>query len=314
MTGRRRLWSALRVGLSVLAVVLLALALARRWSEVRGQLDQFSLGWSALALGFVLAGLGANAMTWRSLLDDLGSPLPRAAAGRIFLLGQLGKYLPGSVWPVVAQMELGRRYDVPRRRSGATSVVAIVLGVTVGAVLAAATLAVASRDLTSHYWLLLLGLPVGLALLWPPFLSALVDRGLRLIRREPLEHPLSFGGVARAVAWSLLSWVLLGLHVWALGRDLQAVRPVLVLSIGAFAAAWTIGFLVLVAPAGVGVREAVLVLVLGDALPPGQLLLLVLVSRLLMTVGDVLWAAVALVVTGRTRPVSAATAREPAAR
>ena len=37
-----------------------------------------------------------------------GSPLPLAVARRVFLLAQLGKYLPGSVWPVLAQTELGR--------------------------------------------------------------------------------------------------------------------------------------------------------------------------------------------------------------
>jgi hypothetical protein len=35
---------------------------------------------------------------------------------RILFLGQLGKYLPGSVWPVLAQMELGKTYRVPRHR------------------------------------------------------------------------------------------------------------------------------------------------------------------------------------------------------
>ncbi len=44
------------------------------------------------------------------LLNDLGSPLPPAGSLRVFFLGQLGKYVPGSVWPAVAQMELGRDY------------------------------------------------------------------------------------------------------------------------------------------------------------------------------------------------------------
>ena len=40
-----------------------------------------------------------------------------AVAGKVLFVGQLGKYLPGSIWPMVAQMELGRDYGVPRRRS-----------------------------------------------------------------------------------------------------------------------------------------------------------------------------------------------------
>lgn len=314
MTDRRRLWSALRAGLSVLAVALVVLALVRQWGQVRDQVDRLSVGWCLLALGFAVAGLAANAMTWKSLLDDLGSPLPPAAAARIFLLGQLGKYLPGSVWPVLAQMELGTRYAVPRRRSAATAVVTIVLGLTAGAVLAAACLAVASREVTSHYWPLLLALPVGVALLWPPLLTGLVNLALRLVRRDPLEHPLSFAGVGRAVAWSLLSWVLLGLQLWAITRDLGATRPALLLSVGAFAAAWVIGFLVVVAPAGVGVREGVLVLVMASALPTGRVLLLAVVSRLVMTLGDVLCAVAAVVAGGRPRAVPDRAPGTPAVR
>lgn len=297
--GRRRLLHVVRLALSTLAVAFVAAAVVRRWSDIAGQLDQLTLGWTLLAFGFVLAGLGANALTWKALLADLGSPLPVAAAGRIFLLGQLGKYLPGTVWAVYAQMELGARYAVPRRRSAATSIVTIVLGLVAGAVLAAGALAIASPDLTRRFWPLLLAIPLGLALLWPPLLSALIDRALRLIRREPLEHPLTPRGVATALGWSLLSWVLLGLHVWALARELGPSRPVLLLAVGAFAAAWTIGFLVVVAPAGVGPREAVLVLVMGAALTTGPVLLLALVSRLLMTVGDAVWALVAVLLSGR---------------
>lgn len=310
----RRLWFAGRVALSALAVVLLVLAVARQWAQVRDQLDRLSVGWSLLALGFAVAGLAANSMTWKSLLDDLGSPLPTAAAARIFLLGQLGKYLPGSVWPVLAQMELGTRYAVPRRRSATTAGVTIVLGLTVGAVLAAGCLAVASRDVTSRYWPLLLAVPVGIALLWPPLLSGLVDRVLRLVRRDPLEHPLSLGGVARALAWSLLSWLLLGLQLWAITRDLGATRPALLLSIGAFAAAWTIGFLVIVAPAGVGVREGVLVLVMASALPAGRVLLLALVSRLVMTLGDLLCAVAVVAAGGRPGPARGRAPGKPAVR
>jgi uncharacterized membrane protein YbhN (UPF0104 family) len=58
--------------------------------------------------------------------------------------------------------------------------------------------------------------------------------------------------------------------------------------------AWTAGFLVLIVPAGAGAREAVLILALAPALPTAPATLLALLSRLLATVADLVWAAVGI--------------------
>jgi hypothetical protein len=61
--------------------------------------------------------------SWQAALADLGDSLPHTGAMHVLYLGQLGKYLPGTVWPAVTQMRLGRDYRVPPRASGAAFVV-----------------------------------------------------------------------------------------------------------------------------------------------------------------------------------------------
>jgi uncharacterized membrane protein YbhN (UPF0104 family) len=74
-----------------------------------------------------------------------------------------------------------------------------------------------------------------------------------------------------------------------------------------FALAWVAGFLVVVAPAGAGVREAVLVVGFAAFLPAGQLLTMAVLSRVLLILADVLLAAAvagaALVRKGRSPAV-----------
>jgi uncharacterized membrane protein YbhN (UPF0104 family) len=70
---------------------------------------------------------------------------------------------------------------------------------------------------------------------------------------------------------------------------------------GGFAVAWCAGFLLVVAPAGAGVREAALVLVLGGTLARPQAWVVALVSRLLFVVGDLGWGGVALLAGRRPR-------------
>ena len=62
--------------------------------------------------------------------------------------------------------------------------------------------------------------------------------------------------------------------------------------IGGFGLAWAAGFLVVFVPAGAGIREAVLVLTLSPILPSGPATLLALISRLVFTAGDLVWAGI----------------------
>jgi hypothetical protein len=55
------------------------------------KLAGYDVAGAALA---VIAGLGCMLLAWRTLLADLGSPLPLPAAIRVMFVGQLGKYVP----------------------------------------------------------------------------------------------------------------------------------------------------------------------------------------------------------------------------
>lgn len=288
---KQRLRAAVFVLFGVAVVVLLVVTLHHEYADVRARWGELH-AW-ALVLVLVTAVVGAvfSMLSWRALLGDLGSPLPVTAAARIFFLGQLGKYIPGSVWSVLGQIELARSHDVPRTRSATAAAVALVVSVLSGLLIAAALLPALARHATAHYWPAFLALPIAVVLLLPPVLNALLQRLLRMARRAPLAQPVRGRGIVTAVAWSLLTWLSWGVGIWGLARDegVGSVRS-LGVCVGAFALAWVAGFLVLVLPAGAGVREAVLVAVLGSALtlPSGAPLLLSLVSRLALTVSDVL--------------------------
>lgn len=280
---------------AVLAVAVLAFATSGR--QVLEHLDELSVPSLLLAGTAVLAGLFANLLTWRAVLADLGSHLPLPAALRVFFLGQLGKYVPGSVWPVLAQMELGKEHGVPRARSGTVGLLTVALSLVAGLLTAAVTLPFTSGDALSHYWYAFLAVPVlGIGLI-PAVANPVLDKLLRLARRGGLEERLTGRGMVTALFWAVVAWVLFGVQVFFLAHALGA--SALPLSIGAFALAWTLGFLVVVAPAGAGVREAALVVGLSPVLSKEEALLVALVSRALMSLGDAGWAAVAVVAARR---------------
>lgn len=292
MTRGRRL---LRLGLLVLALALIVLAVIDQWDQLVVGIEKLDAASLALAFVAVLAGLIAAMLGWRALLAGLGSPLPVGPAAKIYLLSQLGKYIPGSLWPVLAQVELGRDYKVPRARSGVAAVAVLVVSLAAGIAVAMGCLAIAASGAIKDYWWVLLAAPVAVALLIPAVLQRLVALAMRLSRRGGDGITVSGAALLKAVGWLLVMWFCFGVHVWLLARGLGAHHDhLLLLSTGGYALAWIAGFLFVIAPAGVGVREGALLIVLAPALDRPETLALALVSRMLMLAGDLLTSGVAV--------------------
>jgi uncharacterized membrane protein YbhN (UPF0104 family) len=135
----------------------------------------------------------------------------------------------------------------------------------------------------------------------PPVLNRLLGLVMRLARRPPLPRPLSAGGILRVAGWAMVAWACYGGHVWVLARQLGAGGGALLWlqCTGAFAVAFAGGLLLVVAPAGVGVREAALVVLLGSTITAPRAAVVAVVSRLLFVVGDLGWAAAGVLVQGR---------------
>jgi uncharacterized membrane protein YbhN (UPF0104 family) len=300
-SGRRARWAMasrvltsrpFRWGFVAVAVALCGYAVVRQWSDVRAALATLGFLPVVGAMLCVLLALLATMQVWRLLIAGFGSPLPARAAARVMFIGQLGKYVPGSVWPVLAQMELGTRHQVPRHRSASASVLTMLLTLLAGLLVALVTLPFVSGS-TSYWWVFLV-VPVLLVCLHPKLLNRVLDRMLRMTKRPPLEQPLAGRAIAGALAWALGSWVCYGLQIWLMVIRLGAPYGTgALLATGGFAFAWCVGFVVVFAPAGAGVRDIVLVAILSPTLGVGNATAVALVSRILLTVGDLLTAAVA---------------------
>lgn len=286
---RRRSWRrALVSGLLVAAVVAaFGLALAGRWGDIVDRMKEQQPGYLASSLLLSVAAGWMSFVLWRGTLAVLGSPLPQRPASRMFFVAQLGKYVPGSVWPVVVQMRLGRENGVPRQRTALAFLLTLGLSVLVGLLVGLAALPALVEAEGKVVLLGLLAVPLLLVLLVPRVLNGLLGLFLRLLRRPGLDQPLRGRDVVRGVGWTVALWVVFGLHIWllavGLGADWRATLPV---AIGGFAVAFSIGPLLVVLPAGAGVREAVLILLLGSVLSTADATAVALTSRGLIMVTD----------------------------
>lgn len=290
--------------LGVLAAA--AVALARHWDSVSATIATMS--WSTIvpSAGLVALGIACGTLSWQVLVDDLGEPIGAGRGAQIFLVGQLGKYLPGSVWAYLLQLELGRRAGLARARVFAATIfslaVAVVAALVVGTI-ALPELLAADPSLGWLRWLYVL-LPFGLICLHPRILTAVATVGFRLVRHPRPSHPVRVRTVVHSLAWALGSYLSYGLHLWLLARDEATVAAgELLLFIGVMGIAMVSGLVAVVLPSGAGIRELVLVTGLTPFVGPGTAIAYAAVSRVLFTVADLAMAggAAALGVLARRR-------------
>jgi hypothetical protein len=284
--------------------------ISKQWGDIHHALVRIG---PVPALGALIVLFGmqfSNLRAWQVLLAGLGSPLRTTSVGRIYFIGQLGKYLPGSVWPILAQMELGTAYRVPRARSATTAVLAMMMGLLTGLITALVTLPFTGHS--DQYLWAFLAAPVLIACLHPKLLNPLLRFAFKLARRPGLEEPLSGRVLLHAIAWSFAAWVFNGLQIWLLAVKLGApLGQAALLSVGGYAFAWCVGFLVIFAPAGAGIREVLLVAFLSPMIGTGPATAVALVSRVVTILSDLIMAGAAAFRRPRLSPQQTETIPEP---
>lgn len=306
MSAQRRRYAAVSATLGTLLALaglgFLAARVAGGWDEYREVLRHARWGWMAVAVALAVLGMSSLGLVWRAVLGALGA---RAAARDVFVwyqLGNLGKYVPGGVFQVLGRAELATRGGVPR--SIAYNSVALSMGATYlcGALLSALLLpfAVASHASLDRVWWVFLVIPVGLVALHPRVLSTLflvAEKAFGSSDQRQVPAPrTSLALVARHAP----GWLVNGLACYVVALAFTRDAPV-VLLVFAGIASWVAGFLVVVVPGGIGVREAVLVAIAQTSLPGNAAVTVAIASRLAFVAGDLLGAGLA-VLSSRRQP------------
>ncbi|MDX1578523.1 MAG: lysylphosphatidylglycerol synthase domain-containing protein [Gemmatimonadota bacterium] len=311
--SRRRAAGAVATGLFLL-VALAAVAIALRgdwaaWSgleeETRGYVWDLSVLPLLAALAAGVTALLVSGVVWVWLFRAAGGRTGGAEAVAAWLGSNLGRYLPGKVWQLTSLAAWIRT----RGDSGATAL-AVSLALQAAVLVAAA--AVAAVTLGTRAFAGTDPRVVGAALavaalaLSPPVLRRAIRWGRRVLR-ERGEADIGGLDTARLMGaglCALLLWTLYGLGFWALIHGLVSGGPVrLATATGIFAAGYLIGYLVLVAPGGIVVREGAIAALLGAAagIPPGPATAIALAARLWTTVAELVAFGVAAGIGLRTR-------------
>jgi hypothetical protein len=256
-----------------------------------------------LSLAILVAVYIAHALLWRRIMSDL--LVGRPAAGttvRVYFLASLGRYIPGKLWQLAGLAVLSKRAGLPAMGAAACALLGQFAFLATGFLFLAVLLpqwsegalarivGIALVAIAGLGWLLF-ATPVGLrprawlrsrapSLGGDRLISAL-DLAERIRGRDAILWGVWYGitWAAIGIAFSLFATSFVPTAI----ADSQAIA-------GAIAASYLAGYLVLIAPAGLGVREGALAGLLSaiPSIPISAAIVIAVLSRIWFTAAELL--------------------------
>ncbi len=260
-----RAWQALK-WVSVAAVlVFVGLRVQDQWAELRSFPLPDALNWRLLgaSAACVVISYAVLIWTWQRTVLAWGERLALGAAARIWFVSNLGRYIPGKVWQIGAMGVMAQQEGVSPVAAVGSSLVISLINVLTGIAVAVVC---GAGNLGAPRWAYV-GVGIStIVVVATPWLLPVLARTATSILRRPFELPrLPLSAIWIAAAGCTVAWVVYGiafrfLHVAVLGEPTGDVLR----STAAFTGSYIAGFLFLLAPGGIGVREDVLYRLLGQ--------------------------------------------------
>jgi len=266
--------------LGLIGIVFVALRLKSYSAEL--DFSQFTPSvWSLIIFLSVIYG-AANlflSVAWRKLLLYFAIQIPLLQAIRLFGLSQLAKYVPGNIFHLAGRQALGMAAGLPAKVL-AKSAVWELGGFVVAGVLFAPIVAPLVLEPIS-VWLSLGGFAAALLCAW-------------LVVRRMFAATVSNALLAQCCFLAISGVIFVA--ILALVSPQSCSAPLIPALCGAYIISWLAGFVTPGAPAGVGVRELVLLFLLKGLVLEADLLLAVVLGRVVTVLGDFLFFLAALLI------------------
>jgi glycosyltransferase 2 family protein len=285
---------ALQLGTAVLVFGFLVLTVVNQWAEIRDEGVHFHVVWLLPAFVFIGLFYVLSSLGWDLILRFLGHRIGLGRAQVAWGQPLLARYVPGSVLYVLGRLLLSERAGVSRRITLASIAYEQAISAT-SAIAVAAYFIISHPDLEGEplRWAVLLLIPVLIAVLSPRVFRPLADRILGAFGRDPLPAVISLRGVLILLGFYAFNWVVIAVGLYCVARSVSQIPFSEFLTVGSAQAVGYVAALVtLVAPAGLGIRDAAFAWAVKVAVP-GQSFavasLIAIVVRGVMTVVELVY-------------------------
>jgi len=272
-------------------------SLAANWTAFRTITWQVRWHWLAISALVLLVHQPLLAFAWQQILTHLDESLPVPQALRIYLLAQIARYIPGGVWDIAGRVYLAGEAGYARAKVSYSILLEMVLHVVSAALFFLLTLPFWPNIRSLHLFAVAMALMGvgGLVALHPALLSPAMSLLARLTKREVgSAWRIPFSSLLQLLGYQLLARLLIGTAFAAFTFGIYPLDITdLPLLAGVFVAGWLVGFLVVIMPMGIGVREGAIAWLLTNVMPLPAATAAAIGFRIWIALRDLAWASIA---------------------
>lgn len=288
MNTNRIVKSIIKGGIILTIFYFLGRSLYRNWRQVDFMHLHFNVPLLMASFFFLWTYSLLSVYGWRLILKRLNISLSFLKGLRIFFYSELGKYLPGKIWAWAGRLYFCEKIGIPNSKTFVSMVLELALTVISGIFIFLISLLFSSRfRMDINPFLLIVVAILIITVIHPKILVRIINVFLRLLKKQPIKIDLDFSQILIMTAYYCIIWFCFGIAFYFLINSVTFITPSKIPIItGSFAISSTIGVMALFAPAGLGVREGILAVLLNNFFPISLAILISLLSRIWVSIGE----------------------------
>ncbi len=259
--------------LALFGVLFVAIKFNDYASEIDSSIFEYKIWVIVLLLSFLYATISILlAVAWHKILIYFDVYTDKIVFIRIYGISQLAKYIPGNIFHLVGRQALGMAEGLPGKALAKSALWEISLISISGATF---VILIVSLFIDAHIFSFTFILYFLLVFL------------LAKIIKQHLSSDIASAFILQTL-FLFFSGMIFVVILAYITNDPIASHLVFTIC-GAYVFAWLLGLITPGAPAGLGIREMVLIFLLGNIIEPADLLVAILFSRVVTVIGDMLF-------------------------
>jgi len=231
-----------------------------------------------------------KSFVWSKVLNKLNVDITFIESCKVKIYSLMMRYIPGKVWSLAKGSVMLKSGKVSYKKGFLAMVLDIFYDLYSAALIFLISLFFIPEIRNyANIWILVL-IIASIVLLHPKVLSFIIRSGYKLIKKEvDYKFEIPFSSSLVFVFGYVISWFITSLGLLFMIKGITGVSWLFVFPLtGLFAIAWAIGFLSIITPSGIGIREGVFGVLLSVYYPLPVAMGLSFLSRIIFGLGEII--------------------------
>ncbi len=276
-----KLSAILKIFFAVIAIAFMGYYLYKNLSDLQQYHWQFNIVLFLISILILWLALFAIVLIFRLIFKKLiNVDIGFLQMFRAYNIANIGRYLPGKVWSIFGLFYFTGQYGINKKQT-TLAIVANEVSSKGSGVLLGLCYFLFSSSFQSYLPLMIALLAACLVIIHPRVLDKVINLALKLVKKQPIKIDFSYSTIFVFFLMYIIIWEIHSLAFYFL---INSITPLKAINLVKFSTilplCWVVGYIILLTPGGIGVREGMLVITLGEFLTPEVALVVAILQRI----------------------------------